>query len=120
MVFSLDQLILTFPHYCKNLQLILLLCFTYPQGVQENQPALSLAPFKDGIYSVEFNSSLSVLQAFSICIAVLDSRNLCEFSEFRESKATVQDDGTSDPNQTEGEVPARYASYPPLSPVGRV
>ncbi|KAL6200275.1 hypothetical protein ACLB2K_030057 [Fragaria x ananassa] len=65
------------------------LCY---QGVQENQPALSLAPFKDGIYS---------------------------FSEFRESKATVQDDGTSDPNQTEGEVPARYASYPPLSPVGR-
>ncbi|XP_004295718.1 PREDICTED: uncharacterized protein LOC101313593 [Fragaria vesca subsp. vesca] len=93
------------------------LCY---QGVQENQPALSLAPFKDGIYSVEFSSSLSVLQAFSICIAVLDSRNLCEFSEFRESKATVQDDGTSDPNQTEGEVPARYASYPPLSPVGRV
>ncbi|KAM5583448.1 hypothetical protein ABKV19_003375 [Rosa sericea] len=89
-------------------------------GLQENQPALSLAPFKDGIYSVEFNSSLSVLQAFSICIAVLDSRNLCQFSEFRETKATVQDDGISDLNQTEGEVPARYASYPPLSPAGRV
>ncbi|XP_062013220.1 uncharacterized protein LOC133729671 [Rosa rugosa] len=89
-------------------------------GLQENQPALSLAPFKDGIYSVEFNSSLSVLQAFSICIAVLDSRNLCEFSEFRETKATVQDDGISDLNQMEGEVPARYASYPPLSPAGRV
>ncbi|XP_050367730.1 uncharacterized protein LOC126786068 [Argentina anserina] len=94
------------------------LCYQGP--LQENQPTLSLAPFKDGIYSVEFNPSLSVLQAFSICIAVLDSRNLCEFSEFRETKATVPVDGTSEPNQTEGEVPARYASYPPHSPVGRV
>lgn len=98
-------------------------------GLQENQPVFSLAPFKDGIYSVEFNSSLSVLQAFSICIAVLDSWKLCEFSEsenlleektFEETKVILQDDGISDPNQVEGEVPARYVSYPPLSPVGRV
>ncbi|XP_009337363.2 uncharacterized protein LOC103929830 isoform X1 [Pyrus x bretschneideri] len=97
-------------------------------GIQENQPAFSLAPFKDGIYSVEFNPSLSVLQAFSFCIAVLDSRNLCEFSGSRnsvqekpfEETMLMQNDGLSAPNQMEGEVPARYASYPPLSPVGRV
>lgn len=109
---------------------MLLFCFTYPQGgLQENQPVFSLAPFKDGIYSVEFNSSLSVLQAFSICIAVLDSWKLCEFSESKnvleektceETKVILQDDGISDPNRVEGEVPARYVSYPPLSPVGRV
>ncbi|KAM1276845.1 hypothetical protein ACFX13_030013 [Malus domestica] len=97
-------------------------------GLQENQPAFSLAPFKDGIYSVEFNPSLSILQAFSICIAVLDSRNLCEFSVSRNSlqektfgeTMLMQNDGLSLPDRTEGEVPARYSSYPPLSPVGRV
>lgn len=95
-------------------------------GMQENQPFFSLAPFKDGIYSVEFNSSLSLLQAFSICIAVLDSRKACEVSEISslfEEKAcgeTLADDGKRPADRTEGEVPARYVSYPPLSPVGRV
>ncbi|KAK4606682.1 hypothetical protein RGQ29_000788 [Quercus rubra] len=51
------------------------------EGVQVNQPFLSLSQYKDGIYSVEFSSLLSILQAFSICIAVLDSRKACELSE---------------------------------------
>ncbi|XWS71628.1 hypothetical protein CRYUN_Cryun03dG0154200 [Craigia yunnanensis] len=46
----------------------------FQEEVQDNKPFFSLAPFKDGIYSVEFNSSLSLLQAFSICIAVWDGR----------------------------------------------
>lgn len=101
----------------------------FPQGgLQENQPTFSMSPFRDGIYSVEFSSSISILQAFSICIAVLDSWNLCEFSESRKSleektsgeSILMQNDGLSAPNRTEGEVPARYVSYPPLSPAGRV
>ncbi|KAL4610734.1 hypothetical protein ACB092_08G072800 [Castanea dentata] len=51
------------------------------EGVQVNQPFLSLSQYKDGIYSVEFSSPLSILQAFSICIAVLDSKKACELSE---------------------------------------
>ncbi|OWM66727.1 hypothetical protein CDL15_Pgr010378 [Punica granatum] len=46
--------------------------FTPQVHEQEDQPVLSLFQSKDGIYSVEFNSSISELQAFSICIAVLD------------------------------------------------
>ncbi|GAY37952.1 hypothetical protein CUMW_032960 [Citrus unshiu] len=100
----------------------------YQGGLEDNGPLFSLAPFKDGIYAVEFNPSLSLLQAFSICIAVLDSRKACEFSEssnlFEEKASTetvlVPNDGKRAPDQTEGEVPARYVSYPPLSPVGRV
>ncbi|EXB30485.1 hypothetical protein L484_006035 [Morus notabilis] len=97
-------------------------------GMQENQQVFSLSPFKEGIYSVEFNSSLSILQAFSICTAVLDSRKRCEVSEsrnpfeektFGEQPMLVQNAGTSGPSRIEGEVP-RYMSYPPLSPVGRV
>ncbi|KAA8549341.1 hypothetical protein F0562_001025 [Nyssa sinensis] len=49
--------------------------------VLDNRPVFSLSPFKDGIFSVEFNSSLSLLQAFSICVAVLNSRKPYELSE---------------------------------------
>ncbi|KAK4856552.1 hypothetical protein QYF36_018629 [Acer negundo] len=99
-------------------------------GVQENQlPFFSLAPYKDGIYSVEFNSSVKRLEAFSICIAVLDIRKPCVSSESSDSleektpveSMSVPNDGRAAPDQSEGgEVPARYVSYPPLSPVGRV
>ncbi|KAK6247154.1 hypothetical protein QUC31_018719 [Theobroma cacao] len=95
-------------------------------GVQDDKPFFSLAPFKDGIYSVEFNSSLSLMQAFSICIAIWDSRKHCELSESVTSSEertlgeTILNDRISAPNPVEGEAPARYVSYPPLSPVGRV
>ncbi|XAR60677.1 hypothetical protein NMG60_11034146 [Bertholletia excelsa] len=49
----------------------------FSQGeVESDRPVFSLCPFKDGIFSVEFSSSLSCLQAFTICIAVLN--NPCE------------------------------------------
>ncbi|KDP46580.1 hypothetical protein JCGZ_08552 [Jatropha curcas] len=97
-------------------------------GDEENHPVFSLSPFKDGIYSVEFTSSLSVLQAFSLCIAVLDSKKLCEVSDsgnLFEGKTSLEtmlseNDGIKAPNGNDGEVPARYVSYPPHSPVGRV
>lgn len=44
-------------------------------GEQDSAPFFSLSRFKDGIFSVEFSSSLKLLQAFSICIAVLNSKN---------------------------------------------
>ncbi|KAI4304627.1 hypothetical protein MLD38_040108 [Melastoma candidum] len=54
----------------------------FSQGdTQEERPVFSLTPFKDNIYSVEFASSLSALQAFSVCIAVWDSRKLVGSSE---------------------------------------
>lgn len=95
---------------------------------QENQPAFILAPFKDNIFSVEFSSSLSVLQAFSICIAVLDSRKLIERSEMHNaaeekphSKTTSTcEDGTRPPNHIVRDASAKYVTYPPLSPAGRV
>ncbi|KAJ6715993.1 DUF3527 DOMAIN PROTEIN [Salix koriyanagi] len=95
---------------------------------EENQPVFIMVPFKEGIYSVEFNTSLSTLQAFSLCIAVLDGKKLREMSESsnlfgeKTSLETIlsQNDGTRAPNGIVGEVPARYVSYPPLSPVGRV
>ncbi|XWS53064.1 hypothetical protein CRYUN_Cryun11dG0125700 [Craigia yunnanensis] len=75
--------------------------------VQDNKHFFSLAPFKDGIYSVEFNSSLSLMQAFSICIAVWDSRKHRELSELvtsSEERAlgeTILKDRISAPNPIE-------------------
>ncbi|OIW05734.1 hypothetical protein TanjilG_23520 [Lupinus angustifolius] len=41
---------------------------------QEQQCAFSFTQFKHGMYSIAFDSSLSILQAFSICIALVDSK----------------------------------------------
>lgn len=50
-------------------------------GVHQNGPIFSMCLFKNAIYSVEFDSSLSPLQAFSICIAVLNSSKPAETSD---------------------------------------
>ncbi|XP_057509013.1 uncharacterized protein LOC130791751 [Actinidia eriantha] len=101
----------------------------FSQGeILEDTPVFSLSPFKEGIFSVEFNSSVSFLQAFSICIAVLNSREPYELSElsklfeekYSEESTVVVNDGIKASSQVKPEVPAIYASYPPLSPIGRV
>ncbi|BAT80446.1 hypothetical protein VIGAN_03002600, partial [Vigna angularis var. angularis] len=82
-------------------------CFPHPfelflQGNdqdQENQPAFSFSPFKPGVYSVAFDSSFSLLQAFSICIALVDglisyelsgSRNYIEGKNSRSEASPLQ------------------------------
>ncbi|KAK3003386.1 hypothetical protein RJ639_018138 [Escallonia herrerae] len=101
----------------------------FSQGkVGDTRPVFSLSSFKRGIFSVEFSSSLSLLQAFSICIAVLDNRKPSELSQLGtlfeeklfEETTSLGVEETKDPNQVQVEVPAKYASCPPLSPVGRV
>ncbi|XP_050238783.1 uncharacterized protein LOC126688203 [Mercurialis annua] len=90
-------------------------------GEEEIQRVFSLTPYKDGIYSVQFISSLSVLQAFSLCIAVLDSKKLCKTFATSLETITAQNNGIkATPNGINGELPARYVSNPPHSPVGRV
>ncbi|KAL4571108.1 hypothetical protein LXL04_017859 [Taraxacum kok-saghyz] len=47
----------------------------FVQGeIGEKRPMFNLSPLKEGIYSVDYNSSLTDLQAFSICISVVESR----------------------------------------------
>ncbi|KAL7600877.1 hypothetical protein Lser_V15G26548 [Lactuca serriola] len=81
------------------------------QGDNLNERSFfSLCPLKEGIYSVEYNSSLSVLQAFSICISVVECRKSTQDAESRTYIAKQVDDLN----------PLSFASFPPLSPVGRV
>ncbi|KAJ4911070.1 hypothetical protein Rs2_05691 [Raphanus sativus] len=46
----------------------------------EEHPFLSYKPIKEGIYSVVYDSSLSQLQAFSICMALAESRKMSELT----------------------------------------
>ncbi|CAI9301384.1 unnamed protein product [Lactuca saligna] len=43
----------------------------YYQGRGNNNCAFSLALLENGVYSVEYNASMSLLQVFSICVAVV-------------------------------------------------
>lgn len=84
---------------------------SFSQGDNLNERSFfSLCPLKEGIYSVEYNSSLSVLQAFSICISVVECRKSTQDTESRTYIAKQVDDLN----------PLSFASFPPLSPVGRV
>ncbi|XP_010490612.1 PREDICTED: uncharacterized protein LOC104768365 [Camelina sativa] len=64
---------------------------------QESGPALAMTELKTGIYSVEFGSFVSPLQAFFVCVTVITCA--------AEAKTTVK---------------ASSPLAPPLSPVGRV
>ncbi|KAK6927036.1 Protein of unknown function DUF3527 [Dillenia turbinata] len=96
------------------------------EGVEENQLVFSLGSFKDNVYSVQYSSAILPLQAFSICIAILHSRRQYETLEMKklwqemtsDDMIFEEDYGTKDPGNEE--IPARYISYPPHSPVGRV
>ncbi|KAL9243442.1 hypothetical protein vseg_017329 [Gypsophila vaccaria] len=50
-------------------------CGLYDQGEsQQSRPFFRLVPFRDGLFSVEFDAKMSSLQAFSICVAVISSK----------------------------------------------
>ncbi|KAG2327529.1 hypothetical protein Bca52824_010257 [Brassica carinata] len=102
-------------------------------GLQDNnnQPFLSFTPYREGVYAVEYNTSLSLLQAFSICIAVNEGRNPLKTAEANtwrvdnkacgEVSSMIQNERLkSCSGPIEGEAPAKYVSNPPVSPVGRV
>ncbi|KAM0991382.1 hypothetical protein ACFX2C_009769 [Malus domestica] len=105
-------------------------CYPFPdtfelfaeEGAQENRPIFSLAPGKDGSYSVEFNTSLSLLQAFFICVVIISSckpSDLSEVSNMTEAK-DFQEPNLNQSNGIQVTGPAKYAPNPPMSPVGRV
>ncbi|KAL8102279.1 hypothetical protein AgCh_026962 [Apium graveolens] len=90
-------------------------------GHQEKKPSFRLSPFKTGVYSVEFNSSISLLQSFFISIAFLSSRKheferILEANNFTEPKI----DAMKFPAALQKDIPAKYVTKPPASPVGRV
>ncbi|KAH7514552.1 uncharacterized protein LOC107430695 [Ziziphus jujuba] len=95
----------------------------FVQGeAQQDRPIFSLVPLKEGIYKIEFNASITHLQAFFICIVAMSSQkpsDLSDATNMSEAKAFKEPD--LDGNDiVHAKVPAKYATNPPLSPVGRV
>ncbi|XP_047328679.1 uncharacterized protein LOC124932118 [Impatiens glandulifera] len=73
------------------------------RGGKENEPGLSMKAIDGGSYSVDFQTRLSMLQTFSICIAILHCTD----------KRLLQADSTRS-------VQPPFALNPPFSPIGRV
>ncbi|XP_048138455.1 uncharacterized protein LOC115734670 isoform X1 [Rhodamnia argentea] len=100
----------------------------FVQGeAQLKSPIFRLAPFRKGIYSIEFDSSISLLQAFSISVAVLSCQTSSDPSEADCSPeiSTLGELALSRnvPMRAPSMIKqgrAKYAPFPPLSPVGRV
>ncbi|KAK9059576.1 hypothetical protein SSX86_020280 [Deinandra increscens subsp. villosa] len=56
----------------------------YFQGALQNtRPLFSLSPLKEGIFSIDYNASLSPLQAFSICISYVESRKVTRYTQLK-------------------------------------
>ncbi|VAI07352.1 unnamed protein product [Triticum turgidum subsp. durum] len=91
---------------------------------REDRHAFSMVSFKEGLYAVEFRSSIALLQAFAMCIVMLHGRSPVRTQA---DLPTSQDDAVFADHKLkamaaagQGRAPASYVPrQPPLSPVGR-
>uniref|UniRef100_A0A1J3E775 Uncharacterized protein n=1 Tax=Noccaea caerulescens TaxID=107243 RepID=A0A1J3E775_NOCCA len=79
---------------------------------ERDEPAFKMVTHDDELHSVEFGSSISVLEAFFISLAVSSHQKWCEEVE---EEAVLNGDAL-----LKRETSSRYASNPPVSPIGRV
>ncbi|CAI9297705.1 unnamed protein product [Lactuca saligna] len=88
------------------------------QGGRKKQCGFSLVSLEDGLYSVEYDQSMSLLQAFSVCVAVVSSHKLTHIFQVNSvPELSRMLTGIDDKVEV---VAGKYASKPPPSPVGRV
>lgn len=78
---------------------------------ERDEPAFKMVTHDDELHSVEFGSSISLLEAFFISLAVSSHQKWCE----EEEEAVWNGDAL-----LKRETSSRYASNPPVSPIGRV
>ncbi|KAM3229530.1 hypothetical protein ACQJBY_060399 [Aegilops geniculata] len=91
---------------------------------REDRHAFSMVSFKEGLYAVEFRSSIALLQAFAMCIVMLHGRSPVRMQA---DLPASQDDAVFADHKLkamaaagQGRAPASYVPrQPPLSPVGR-
>ncbi|KAI3447733.1 hypothetical protein Pfo_004398 [Paulownia fortunei] len=93
----------------------------------KSKPVFSLEPFSNGFYSMELDASISLLEAFATSVAyitcrkfsdILDTKDQSDAEHFPE--AIVGTDKMKTAATFQGQVPAKYVTCPPLSPVGRI
>lgn len=86
----------------------------------KNKCSFRLVSLEDGLHSLEYDPSMSLLQAFSICVAVVSSQKLTHMFQV----SYVPESENLSKHVTTGDEKAKnqeeFISKPPLSPVSRV
>ncbi|CAJ1802384.1 unnamed protein product [Sphenostylis stenocarpa] len=91
------------------------------EGAVENTPLFTLLPLKDGLYSVEYSSTINHLQAFFISVVVLSSQELPNSLEMNNIQEAIDKEFSSKTNnELQGKAPLYYNPIPPYSPADRV
>lgn len=80
-------------------------------GQERDEPVFKMVTHDDELHSVEFGSSVSLLEAFFVALAVSSHQNW-----FQEEEEAVLNGGGTLKRVTS----LKYASNPPVSPIGRV
>ncbi|KAK7287603.1 hypothetical protein RIF29_00884 [Crotalaria pallida] len=91
------------------------------EGAGQNMPLFTLSPLKDGFYSIEFNSTITHLQAFFISVVALSCQKLPSSLEMSSMLEEILKEQSSNNNsRLQEKAPIKYTPIPPMSPVGRV
>ncbi|KAK4418999.1 hypothetical protein Salat_2312700 [Sesamum alatum] len=94
---------------------------------KSSKPVFTLEPFSNGFYSIGLDASVSLLEAFAICVAhvtcwkfpeLIDSNGPSDAENLPE--ANIGADKRKPASTFQEQVPAKYITCPPLSPVGRI
>ncbi|XP_020590328.1 uncharacterized protein LOC110031464 [Phalaenopsis equestris] len=93
-------------------------------GKKEKKHAFSMIAFKEGLYTVEFGSMITSLQAFAICIATLHSRTSIDALDYSAKRRSLEDAiyenySKMSSMQNNGGSTSYEPHHPPFSPVGR-
>ncbi|KAK1420716.1 hypothetical protein QVD17_22538 [Tagetes erecta] len=88
----------------------------------KNKCSFRLVLLEDGLYSLEYDPSMSMLQAFSICVAVVSSQMLTHIFQVNYVPESKELSENIRPPASEKKAQSRegFVSKPPASPVGRV
>lgn len=91
---------------------------------REDKHAFSMVSFREGLYTVEFRSSIALLQAFAMCIVMLHGRRPTRTQagvHASQEHASLADHKLNKiMAASQGRAQASYVPHrPPLSPVGR-
>lgn len=95
------------------------------EGVSESRQVFAFASTKEGVYSVDFVSSITVHQAFSICIAAFHGETTAnypkvgDFSGGEEAIECMALDKCLASAKHRKNSAASFVSCPPISPVAR-
>lgn len=89
-------------------------------GVRESKSVFSLKPLENGLYSVKYDASISLLETFSTCVAVITCQKFSDILDMNIQPQVEHSREAMVPTQVQEQAPAKYVTCPPPSPVGRI